>query len=93
MSPAEVMAVLKALDMDVTGAPAERKARLRMGLGMEREKMSTEKDGGHETEGSGGSAGSPPKKPAAGVGGVKKPAVTANGVKKPVEGTSVVKKA
>lgn len=40
MAPADVIAVLKALDTDVSGTAAERKARLRMGLGMEKEKLS-----------------------------------------------------
>ena len=88
MSPADVVGVLKALDMDTTGAPADRKARLRMGLGMEREKLGHEEDSGGPNKAADGASGA---KKTAGT-PPKKPAVAANGVKKPVEATSVVKK-
>lgn len=45
MAPSEVLAVLKALDVEVAGAAAERKARLRMVLGMERQGLSPQGGG------------------------------------------------
>jgi hypothetical protein len=45
MAPGEVVNVLKALDVEVSGAAAERKSRLRMVLGMERQGLSPQGDG------------------------------------------------
>ena len=45
MASGEVVNVLKALDVEVSGAAAERKSRLRMVLGMERQGLNQQGDG------------------------------------------------
>lgn len=45
MAPGEVVNVLKALDVEVSGGAAERKMRLRMVLGMERQGLSPQGEG------------------------------------------------